>query len=280
MKKRIKLAFVLTCSAMLFIGCSPESTFQKGTELEEAGKIDKAAKCYKKAAEQNDADAQLQLGCCYLTGNGVETDKLEATNLWLKAAEQGNSLAQICIGIANSKGIGIPTDIIEASHWFNKAANSEDTSAKIIVGFIYACGEFGPKDKSKAMRLWHSAAKKGDAEAQLLLGLICAVGINGEGEGNIEEAIKWTKKAAGQNYVLAQIFLQFLYLSKFDLTKLDDLKEDKQLEKLMVDTAKLLIKVAAKDNTSARKATVLWQVLMETDEKPMKAAKKLDKFFQ
>ena len=47
-----------------------------------------AVKWYRKAAEQNDAWAQFNLGYCYANGQGVAKDKVEAVKWYRKAAEQ------------------------------------------------------------------------------------------------------------------------------------------------------------------------------------------------
>ena len=47
-----------------------------------------AVKWYRKAAEQNQAEAQYNLGGCYSDGRGVAKDEVEAVKWWRKAAEQ------------------------------------------------------------------------------------------------------------------------------------------------------------------------------------------------
>ena len=47
-----------------------------------------AAKWYRKAAEQNFAAAQYNLGICYAKGEGVAKDQVEAVKWYRKAAEQ------------------------------------------------------------------------------------------------------------------------------------------------------------------------------------------------
>ena len=56
-------------------------------------------KWYRKAAEQNDAMAQYNLGCCYANGQGVAKDEVEAVKWYRKAAEQNNAMAQYNLGI-------------------------------------------------------------------------------------------------------------------------------------------------------------------------------------
>ncbi|MEG2063237.1 MAG: tetratricopeptide repeat protein, partial [Kiritimatiellia bacterium] len=48
-----------------------------------------AVKWYRMAAEQGDASAQYNLGCCYRKGEGVARDEAEAVEWWRKAAAQG-----------------------------------------------------------------------------------------------------------------------------------------------------------------------------------------------
>ena len=50
--------------------------------------------CFRKAAEQNYADAQYILGVCYDSGEGVAKDEIEAYKWWLLAAGHGNDDAK------------------------------------------------------------------------------------------------------------------------------------------------------------------------------------------
>jgi TPR repeat protein len=47
-----------------------------------------------KAAEQGDADAQLEVGEAYRYGKGVEQDEEKAFKWWKLAAEQGHERAK------------------------------------------------------------------------------------------------------------------------------------------------------------------------------------------
>lgn len=51
----------------------------------------KAAEWLQKAAEQECAQAQYNLGICYFKGDGVSMDEAKAVEWWQKAAEQGNA---------------------------------------------------------------------------------------------------------------------------------------------------------------------------------------------
>ncbi len=63
---------------------------------------------YRKAAEQNDADAQNKLGHCYYNGQGVAKDCVEAVKWFRKAAEQNDADAQNKLGHCYYNGQGVP----------------------------------------------------------------------------------------------------------------------------------------------------------------------------
>ena len=57
-----------------------------------------AVKWYRKAAEQNYAEAQYNLGYFYDNGKGVTKDEAEAVKWWRKAVEQNLASAQFSHG--------------------------------------------------------------------------------------------------------------------------------------------------------------------------------------
>ncbi|MDR2642017.1 MAG: hypothetical protein LBC74_04410 [Planctomycetaceae bacterium] len=70
--------------------CCRGACYLRGYGVEQDSK--EAVKWYRKAAEQNYAEAQFNLGRCYYYGDGVEQDSKEAIKWWRKAAEQGYEL--------------------------------------------------------------------------------------------------------------------------------------------------------------------------------------------
>ena len=73
-------------------GASGEAQYELGRYLlsrKYAGDDQKALKLFKKAAKQNNADAQCILGMAYLYGAGLEKDTEKGMELLRKAAEQG-----------------------------------------------------------------------------------------------------------------------------------------------------------------------------------------------
>lgn len=147
--------------------------------------------CFRKAAEQGDADAQFNLGMCYFCGNGIEKDYAQSLKWLTKAAGQGNVYAQFCLGMNYEKGYGTEKDYVEAEKWYKKAAEQGLADAQYFLGNYYY--EIY-KDYKRAIYCYKKAAEQGDARAQNSLG-ICY--FNGYGvEKDYTEAVKWYRKAA------------------------------------------------------------------------------------
>ena len=168
-----------------------------------------AAKWYRKAAEQNFANAQYNLGVCYSKGQGVAADKAEAVKWYRKAAEQNLALAQYNLGVCYDKGQGVAGDKMEAVKWYRKAAEQNDALAQYNLGWCYTSGEGVEKDEVAAVKWYRKAADQDDAAAQFNLGLHYA---KGQGVAKDEaEAAKWYRKAAEQNHAEAQYNLGVCY---------------------------------------------------------------------
>jgi len=61
-----------------------------GSEID----FEKSFLSFKKAAEEGDSDAMIELAWCYYNGRGVAFDHHKAFKLWEKAAKQGNNKAE------------------------------------------------------------------------------------------------------------------------------------------------------------------------------------------
>ncbi len=78
-----------------------------------------AAKWYRKAAEQEDADAEAALGSMYQDGEGVPKDEVEAVKWYRRAARQCDRHAQQRMGFAYEQGRGVRRDDAQAYAWFS-----------------------------------------------------------------------------------------------------------------------------------------------------------------
>jgi TPR repeat protein len=84
-------------------------------------------------AESGDSDAQFLLGAAYAS-SGDETDYAEAAQWYVKAAEQNHALAQFNLGIMYSKGQGVDRDKTRSQMWMTKAAELGDAGAQYEFG--------------------------------------------------------------------------------------------------------------------------------------------------
>jgi uncharacterized protein len=85
---------------------------------------------YRKAADQGQVEAEVNLGRLYESGQGVPQDYAQAFLWWHKAAERENSDAEYDLGTLYENGQGVPRDIAQARSWYQKAADGGDDEAK------------------------------------------------------------------------------------------------------------------------------------------------------
>jgi TPR repeat protein len=69
---------------------------------------EEALKWFRRAAEQNDAAAQTNLGVMYDFGHGVVRDYAEALKWYRKAADHGDAEARYNLGVIYERGDGVP----------------------------------------------------------------------------------------------------------------------------------------------------------------------------
>ena len=80
-------------------------------------------------AEQEDAEAQYELGWRHALGMGFDQNETEGLK-WLRlAAENGHMLAQNNLGARYFQGDGVSKDLVEAYLWFSRAAEQGDRKA-------------------------------------------------------------------------------------------------------------------------------------------------------
>jgi TPR repeat protein len=109
---------------------------------------------YRKAAEQGNADGQVNLADCYARGVGVAKDEAEAVKWLRKAAAQGYSRAQCQLGYYYARGQGVAKDEVEAVAWYRKAAAQGYAEAQIQLGYLYTRGQGVTKDEVEAYAYW------------------------------------------------------------------------------------------------------------------------------
>ena len=161
------------------------------------------------AAENGDPVAQLKIGVCYQTGNGIEKDETKALEWYEKSANQGNADAQTCLGLCYGMGLGVAEDFSLAIKWWRKAANQGNAQAQYYLGNCYNHGTGVSVDYTHAALWYQRSAEQGNADAQFMIGVYYSVG-KGVQE-NATEAASWWLKAAIQGNTEAQYLIGVCY---------------------------------------------------------------------
>lgn len=118
----------------------------------------KAASCYRMAAEQGHADAQNNLGWLYENGKGVPQDYSEAVSWYREAAAQGNADAQFNLGVLYYNGRGVVRDLVQSHMWFSLSENVIGPEASNSRKTVEA--EMTPGQIGEAQQLARERSKK------------------------------------------------------------------------------------------------------------------------
>src|ERR1044072_7261024 len=91
----------------------------------------------KKAAEDENIDAQYKLGFLYREGEGTKVN-LEKSCYWFqKAAESGNKDAMNSLAECYHGGVGTEKNLEKAFHWFQKAFENGNEDVINRLAFCY-----------------------------------------------------------------------------------------------------------------------------------------------
>jgi hypothetical protein len=126
----------------------------------------------RKAAENNNANAQYTLAKMYATGAGVPQDKPEAVKWFRKAAAQNHVNAQLALFSTYSTGDGVAVDQAEALEWCRKAAEGGQPTAQSSLATKYFTGEGVETDEVEAYKWCLLSAAGGSKAAQSFASLI------------------------------------------------------------------------------------------------------------
>ena len=90
--------------------------------------------------EQEYVQHELKLAGDYFAGRGVARDLKQSAFWYRKAADQGDPRAQVELGYFYLKGIGVNQDPTQAVRWFARAAASGSSLAKLDLATLYLKG--------------------------------------------------------------------------------------------------------------------------------------------
>ena len=209
------------------------SGFDEGTASYRIGNYKDAFKEWSDAAQQGDVDAQYNLGCLYVRGEGVSQDKALADDWLQRAADQGDLDAATWLLLSNSvtedrrkKYFSMrlkPTNRYRLT-FVTPLSNGQlhrrpcSTDAKdgaeieFNLGQMYEMGTPGfPQDDGQAAEWYRRASERNFADAQTKLAFLYATGRGVE--KNQIEAARLFRKAAEQGNAVAQHSLGIMYAS-------------------------------------------------------------------
>lgn len=105
----------------------------------------RAVSWFRKAAEQNNADAQYWLGVLNQRGDGIAKDEVAALTWYRKAGTQVDVRALRNLGTAYQHGLGVAIDLVQAVHWYRRAAERGRARSQCSLGEMYMLGRGCPK---------------------------------------------------------------------------------------------------------------------------------------
>ena len=161
-----------------------------------------AVQYLKLSAAQSCLDAVEELADCYRAGTGVEQDVGRASELYQEGANQNHASCQSSLGFCYFNGDGVDQDYDDALHWFRAAAEHEDVYGLRMLGLCHADGEGIEANAEEAIAYFKRAADQGDRISQFRLGEAYR-----KGDGvppDYAEAIRWYGLAAEQEHETAQ----------------------------------------------------------------------------
>jgi hypothetical protein len=93
--------------------------------------VSQAAIWYRKAAEQGDVDAQIQIERLFADGLSTEKDKQDTLQWYQQAAKQNMKFAQKALIHAFSTGQGVTQNLNMATYWVLRSSLEQGTSIKV-----------------------------------------------------------------------------------------------------------------------------------------------------
>ena len=111
----------------------------------------------RKAAAQQYAPAEFQMGQLYDFGFGLAQSDADALGWYRKAAEHGSAPGQRAVGDFYRKGRAVAADAAEAARWYRRAADGDDLRAQYQLGQMFFDGTGVTRDYASAY-VWFSLA--------------------------------------------------------------------------------------------------------------------------
>ncbi|WP_170936973.1 MULTISPECIES: SEL1-like repeat protein [Rhodomicrobium] len=144
-------------------------TYLEGSDADQAMPVDerlsKAARWFRRAAENGHAPSQYRLAILYEKGRGAPKSLAEAARWYGLAAEQGHVEAMSRLAGLLSNRNNPTLNYALAAKWYRKAAEAGVHDSQYNLGILYEIGLGVPKDAALAYQWFALAARDGDGDA-------------------------------------------------------------------------------------------------------------------
>jgi len=161
--------------------------------------VNKAAKLFQLAAEEDHALGSAFLGRMYLEGVGVKPDNYTALKLFRKAADKGNAIGQAGLGLMYLEGRATEVNQKTAVKYFKQSADQGWNEGQMRLGLAYLKGTGVQKDPKEAYKYLQLASREQQAGFGNLLAFWYMAEIHSRGIGvlpNCDRAVAYYKYVA------------------------------------------------------------------------------------
>jgi len=123
--------------------------------LDKSEENEEAIEWYKKAASQDEPEAQFNLARLYAAGEGIKQDTVQAYHLFKMSAEKMYAPAIRVLALANEKGqLGQRVDYEQSQYWLQRGREINDYWSIKRLAKAYSDGELGLRiDQEKSHEL-------------------------------------------------------------------------------------------------------------------------------
>jgi uncharacterized protein len=216
----------LVFAFLVFSSTAALSGSDEGAAAYRAGNYQDAFKEWSVAAQQGDVDAEYNLGCLYVRGEGVAQNRAGAVDWLQRAADQGDVDAATWLLFSN------PMTDEARKQFFSQKLKPTD---RFRLTFVVQLSD------GKMHRRPCSTDEKEGAQIEFSLGQLYEHGIAGFPQDD-RQAAEWYGRASVRNFADAQTSLAFLYA------------QGRGVEKNQIEAARLFRKAAEQGNAAAQHA--------------------------
>lgn len=137
---QVRICWLIATLLLTSITPLARADFNAGVRAYQEGDLATALEEFKRAADEGDARAQLNVGVFYDQGLVVAQDPAQAAEWYRRAAEAGIDLAQFNLGTLYFEGLGVEQDYAKALEWYSRAAFGGNGDAQFNLSVMYQEG--------------------------------------------------------------------------------------------------------------------------------------------